>query len=82
MVAVRLGSPEDVQVTREKAEMLSCLFAGLADDRYVQATSDHASDVSERHTLVSDPVILGSCRALLKHEPVKMSSSDHGIFRL
>jgi hypothetical protein len=36
------------------------LFGGLADDRDVQASGDHASDVPERHALLGDAMIPGA----------------------
>ena len=45
-----------------------CLLVGLGDDRHVQAPADYASDVSNRHALVADPVIPGSRRTLLEDQ--------------
>ncbi|MDB6045180.1 MAG: hypothetical protein JWM63_3731 [Gammaproteobacteria bacterium] len=61
---------------REPTKVVRCFLGGLADDRHVQAAADHASDVSERHTLVGDPVIPGSCGTLLEYEPVEMGSIE------
>src|SRR6266566_4559579 len=60
----------------EPAKVVGCFVGGLGDDRHVQTTADHVSDVSERHALIRDPMIPGSCKILLKHEPVKMSSIE------
>jgi hypothetical protein len=61
---------------RKPAKVVDCFLGGLGDDRQVQAPADHASDVSERHTLFGDPLIPGSCGTLLQHEPVEMSSIE------
>jgi hypothetical protein len=54
---------------------LAASSGGLADNWHVQSAADHASDVSEQHAFVRDPVILGR-GTLLKHEPVEMSSIE------
>src|SRR5579864_5679325 len=54
--------------------MSGCLVGRLADDGHIQAPADHASDVTERHTLIGDAVIAGAGRTLLKHEPVEAGS--------
>src|SRR5258705_2535566 len=49
----------------QPAKVVGCLIVGLADDGRVQASADHASNISERNALVGDPVIPGSCGTLL-----------------
>jgi hypothetical protein len=66
--------PSSSRVRRLEARQ--SIAGGLADDGHVQAAADHAGDVAERHALVGDPVIPGSCGTLLKHEPVEMSSIE------
>ena len=56
--------------------MGGCLVRGLGDDRHVQAAADCESDLAERHTLLSDRVIPGSCGALLKCQPVETGSIE------
>jgi hypothetical protein len=41
---------------RKPAETFRCFLARFADDRHVHAAADHASNVSERHVLVGNPV--------------------------
>ena len=58
----------------DPAKMIGCFLARLADERYVQASSDNFCDFPSRHALVGHAVIPTSSRTLLEHEPVKMSS--------
>src|SRR6266850_1837043 len=58
---------------REPLKMAGCFLGSLADDWHVQAAADYASNVSERHALFGDRVILGHYGLLLKHEPVETS---------
>src|ERR1700722_3164193 len=51
--------------------MGGCFLGGLADDRQVQATADHPSDLSERYAFVSDRVIPSALRPLFDREPVE-----------
>jgi len=38
--------------------MLGCLLGGLGDDRHIQAAADYVSDVSKRHALFGDPMLI------------------------
>jgi hypothetical protein len=54
--------------------MLLGFLRSLAHHENVQPPTDDASDISERHALVRNPVIPDSRGTFLEHEPVKMRS--------
>ena len=50
----------DTKKLRDPTKMVGCLVLRLADDRQVQPAADYDSDVSNRYSLVCNPVIAGS----------------------
>jgi hypothetical protein len=68
------GRAVDRCETRKPAKVVGGFLRGLADDRHVQTAADHASDVSERHTFIGDPMIPG-CRHDVWRTPRCESSS-------
>src|ERR1044071_635158 len=66
------GGAVDHCEMRKPAKMFGCFLGGLGDDRHVQASAEHASDVFKRHTLIGDPVKPGSRGTLFQRQPEEM----------
>src|SRR5882724_11810981 len=60
----------------DPAKMIGCFLARLADDRYVQTSTDCRSDFSSRQALVGHAVIARPISTFIEHEPVKMNGIE------
>jgi hypothetical protein len=58
----------------EPAKVIGCLLQCLADDRYIQTSTDHLSDLEEPHTLIGNCMVARCHRTRLQHEPVESTS--------
>src|SRR5215472_18084798 len=56
--------------------MVSCFLGGLGDDRHLQVSANYASDVSNRHALLGDPMKPDSRPTLLERQPEEVRSIE------